>query len=457
MATIGDASPDTNLWIESDLHFPPPEAAHDPVHDLLKLQKASQKINSILDLDELIDKLVNDVACSFGCVEINLYLHEPDERAMVLAGVHGCKVHEKGEHLRIGKDGLVGYVAATGQMRYAPDVSVDPYYLACGEAIRSEVAIPLTVEGMLVGVFTASHTEPDAFSPEQLRLFQGLCSHVAVAVHNSRRFEKERSERQRMAREVQEARSIQQALLPRCSPLVPGFAVSGLSIPAGAVGGDWFDFIELGDGRWGLVLADVSGKGMAAALLMSATRAMLRSLAQRACSPGEVLEKLNTLLVSDFPSGRFVTMVYGILDPGTQTLTFASAGHLPPLLVDGNGARFLATESGLPLGVRNGPFSEVTVSIEKGARVMFYSDGITEAEDPASEQFGGSRLLDHISQDDASMESLLDQVRTFSNGNGLQDDATVIMIQSQVAHSNDAQSHDGRGHAIGSLAAPAQA
>jgi phosphoserine phosphatase RsbU/P len=431
VATLGDAN-DAGLWVETDVHFSSPDAVHDPVHDLLKLQKAAQKINSILDLDELIDKLVNDIACSFGCVEINLYLHEPDEKAMVLAGVHGCKVHHKGEHLRIGKDGLVGYVAATGQMRYAPDVSVDPYYLACGEDIRSEVAIPLTVGGTLVGVFTASHTELDAFSPEQLRLFQGLCSHVGVAVHNARRFEKERSERQRMAREVQEARSIQQALLPRCSPLIPGFAVSGLSVPAGAVGGDWFDFIDLGDGRWGLVLADVSGKGTAAALLMSATRAMLRSLAQNICSPGEVLEKLNALMVSDFPSGRFVTMVYGILDPRAQTLKFASAGHLPPLLVDGKDARFLNTDTGLPLGVRNGAFSEVTVSLEKGARVVLYSDGITEAENPASEQFGELRLREHISQNDASMESLLSEVRTFANGDGLQDDATVILIQNHT-------------------------
>jgi len=430
MPTTRDASPDVNLWIESDVQFARPEPAADPIHDLLKLQKAAQKINSILDLDELMDKLVNDIACSFGCAEINVYLHEPEQDAMVLAGTHGCAIHGKGEHLRIGKDGLVGYVAATGQMRYAPDVRVDPYYLACSPDVHSEVAIPLTVEGALVGVFTASDTDLNAFSPEQLRLFQGLCSHVAVAVHNARRFEKERSERRRMTREAQEARSIQQALLPRCSPLVPGFAVSGVSVPAGAVGGDWYDFIDLGDGRWGLVLADVSGKGMAAALLMSATRAMLRSLAQNLCSPGEVLEKLNSLLVTDFPSGRFVTMVYGILDPGAKTFTFSSAGHLPPLVVDDVGSRFVGSETGLPLGVRHGTFSETSVPLQEGARLMLYSDGITEAENPGSEEFGPSRLREHLSQPDASMDSLLDEVRKFANGGGLRDDATVILLRS---------------------------
>src|SRR5450759_5369019 len=117
--------------------------------------------------------------------------------------------------------------------------------------------------------------------------------------------------------EAQEARAIQQALLPKSSPYIPGFVVSGLSVPARAVGGDWYDFIPFPDGRWGLVLADVSGKGTAAALLMSATRGVLRSLAQTGSGPAEVLTRLNQLMIEDFPSGRFVTMVYAELDPSS--------------------------------------------------------------------------------------------------------------------------------------------
>ena len=113
------------------------------MQEWLKLQKAAQKISSILDLDQLIDKIVNEIACSFGCVEINVYLHEPENSEMVLAGVRGCSVHNKGHRLKIGKEGMVGHVAATGQMRYAPDVSVDPYYISCENHTRSEVAIPL--------------------------------------------------------------------------------------------------------------------------------------------------------------------------------------------------------------------------------------------------------------------------------------------------------------------------
>jgi sigma-B regulation protein RsbU (phosphoserine phosphatase) len=399
------------------------------VEHLLKLQKWSRKITSILDLDELIDHVVNDVSCAFGCVETNLYLHDEDHGELEAAGIHGCKVHEKGSRLKVGKEGMVGYVASTLQMRYAPDVRKDPYYVACQESTRSEVAIPLLVDGKLVGVFSASHHDLDAFPREQLRMLQGLCDHLAVAVRNARRFQHERHERERMSQEECEARVIQQALLPKSSPYIPGFAISGLSIPAGAVGGDWYDFISFDDGCWGLVLADVSGKGTAAALLMSATRGMLRSLAQTCSGPGEVLTRLNRLLVEDFPCGRFVTMLFAVLNPSTRTLTFSSAGHLRPLLVDKQGARFLDSERGMPLGLGTGEFSESQVQFSEGSRLVFYSDGITEATDGSDEEYGAERMRDHVLQPEASADSILADVRSFANGEGLHDDATVIFVK----------------------------
>jgi sigma-B regulation protein RsbU (phosphoserine phosphatase) len=416
--------------ITSNIEFPTGRSLDlHQVEDLLKLQKAAQKISSILDLDQLIDKIVNDVAGSFGCVEANLYLHNEERAELVLAGVCGCTEHHKGHGLKIGKEGLVGYVAATGQMRYAPDVREDSYYIACEPSTLSEVAIPLHVGGRLVGVFTASHPELDAFPPEQLRLLQSLCSHVAVAVHNARLFQREQHARQRMHSEAQEARAIQQALLPKSSPYIPGFMISGLSLPAGAVGGDWFDFIPLGEKRWGLVLADVSGKGTAAALLMSATRGMLRSLAEACCTPGEVLTKLNRLMVDDFPNGRFVTMIYAVLDAEARTVTFASAGHLPPLLVDSDGGRFLASERGMPLGLTSGDYSESTVPIQPGSRIVFYSDGITEAEGPTDEDYGAERLKQHAMSLNATADSILADVQSFADGAGLHDDATVIFVR----------------------------
>lgn len=399
------------------------------IADLQRIQKAAQKITSILDLDQLIDSVVDEVTGPpFGCVEASIYLHDEVRSEMVLTGVSGCDLHGKGHRLKVGQEGMVGHVAATGQLRYAPDVRKDPYYISCGHGTLSEVAIPLRVGPRVVGVFTASHPELDAFPRQQVRILQAFCDHVAVAVDNAQRLKAERAERLALDRDAEEARAIQQALLPKSSPYAPGFVISGRSVPARAVGGDWYDFIPFPDGRWGIVLADVSGKGTAAALLMSATRGMLRSLAEACCTPGEVLTKLNQLLVNDFPAGKFVTMVYAVLDPATRTVVFANAGHLQPLLIDDTGEHFLDVERGLPLGLSCGDYSETEISLNPGSRLIFYSDGITEAVNFQDEEYGLDRLAEHAVQPDASAVSIIDDVRSFANGFGVRDDATVVFV-----------------------------
>jgi sigma-B regulation protein RsbU (phosphoserine phosphatase) len=420
MATIPSAAASETLSVRS--------LPADFVEDLQRVQKAAQRISSILDLDQLIGSVVYEVTQSFGCIEASVYLHDEDVSEMVLAGVKGCRLHDKGHRLKIGCQGMVGYVAASGQMRYAADVRKDQYYIACEPSTLSEVAIPLRVGERLVGVFTASHPEVDGFPRQQLRILQALCDHIAIAIHNARQFQSERAERAVMDREAQEARTIQQALLPKSSPYIPGFVVSGLSVPARAVGGDWYDFIPFPDGRWGLVLADVSGKGTAAALLMSATRGVLRSLAEACCTPGEVLTRLNELLVDDFPAGKFVTMVYAVLDPASRSVIFANAGHLRPLFIDDSGEHFLNTERGLPLGLGCGDYSETRITLPPASRLVFYSDGITEAENARGEEYGLSRLAQHAAKPGSSAVHLVDDVRSFVNGVNLRDDASVVFV-----------------------------
>jgi sigma-B regulation protein RsbU (phosphoserine phosphatase) len=400
----------------------------DVVDDLQRVQKAAQRITSILDLDQLIDSVVHEVTSSFGCLEASIFLHDEAHGELVMTGVCGCTAYSKGYRKKIGKDGMVGYVGSTLQMHYAPDVRIDPYFQRCEESTLSEVAIPLLVGKQLVGVFTASHPEVDAFPRQQLRLLQALCDHVAIAVQNARRFQSERAERAVLDRDAAEARAMQQALLPKSSPYVPGFAVSGLSVPARAVGGDWYDFIPFPDGRWGIVLADVSGKGTAAALLMSATRGMLRSLAEARCSPAEVLTKLNELLVNDFPAGKFVTLVYGVLDPAARSFVFANAGHPLPLFIDDRGERFVDVERGLPLGLSCGDYSETEISLSPGSKLVFYSDGITEAVNPRDEEYGLNRLVEHAIKPGASALSIVDEVRSYANGSGVADDASVVFV-----------------------------
>ncbi len=448
--------------------------------EVTRIQQAAQKITSTLDLDLLIDQAVGEVARTFGCVETAIFLRDFEANDMVLAGVRGCTTHGKGARVKIGKQGMVGWVAATGETRYAPDVRKDPFYIECEPGTLCELDIPLKVRGQVIGVFSSTWTELDAFPPEQRQLLEVLAGHIAIAIENARLFQQERLERQRFLDDAREARQIQQALFPQSSPFIPGFAIQGLCAPAGAVSGDWYDFIQLAGGRWGLVLADVSGKGMAAALLMSATRRLVRSLAEAipqqrrplrladrrsgkqdrsgrqlslgllgeddgftqlplthlqserepgvgAASPGELLARVNWSIMDELPAGKYVTMIYGVLDPTRRTLTFANAGHPWPLLVDGEGARSIPTREGIPLGLSPGRYSEETVTLAPGARLLFYSDGITEASD-SREDYGTDRLISHLSRPDTCAETLLDDVRAFCHGT-FADDATVILVR----------------------------
>lgn len=412
--------------------FPlPPMGQHDVIENLLKIQTAAKKISSILDLGQLVDSLVNDIACSFGCPEVDIFLRHETRNEMVAATVHCCATHGKGKTLKIGEDGMVGHVAFTGQMHYAPDVSQDPYYLPCAPGARSAVAIPLKIGDRVIGVFHAVHPEVDGFAPEQLKVLRTLADHMAIAVENARLFERERELNERFSKEAEEARQIQQQLLPNSSVLLPEFAVTGATLPAGAVGGDWYDYVELPDGKWGLVLADVAGKGIAAALLMSATRSLFRAIAETTARPGEVLTKLNRTLLRDFPAGRFVTMIYGVLDPTQRTFTFANAGHPWPVISRGTCTNLLETESGLPLGIAETAFSESTVTLSDAGKVLLYSDGISEAIDHQQQEYGTSRIENLMQNPKISTEEILDDVRGFSSGQPSFDDATVVLISSR--------------------------
>jgi sigma-B regulation protein RsbU (phosphoserine phosphatase) len=400
------------------------------VQDLLKLQRAAQLINSTLDLDELIKRIVDEVAVSFGCIEASIWLHDEDTDEMVLHGVRGCTMYTKsGVRLKVGEQGMIGRVAHTGTSCYAADVSLDPYYIPCEHGINSELDIPLKVGGKVIGVFSTAHHDRDAFPADQRHLLEALCGHIALAVQNARAFRREREERERMTREVKDARFIQESLLPKSSPFVPGFVFEALSEPAGEVGGDWYDYIDLGNDRWGIVLADVSGKGMGAALLMSATRGILRSLATTSETPAEILSRLNCVLKDDFPSGRYVTMVYGIFDARERTFTFANAGHPHPVMVHGGKAELVDGVSGLPLGLGESVYGNRTIHLQRGMKVVLYSDGISEAEDIRNEEFGSGRIREHMLAPHASAKSLLNAAYEHSSCGETCDDATVIVLR----------------------------
>ncbi len=376
------------------------------VEELYLLQRVAQKINSILDLETLLDQIVDDVASTFGYKRLAILLKDDKTDELVIAAASAGERSLKGTRFKSGE-------------RAKPDTA-------------SEIDIPLNTRGELIGIFNVEHTALNVFSPERIRLLEALAGHVATAISNARMFQRERLEKERMTKELEEAGAIQSGLFPLNAPAARGFHVTGVCMPCREVGGDWYDYISLSDGRLAVVLADVSGKGMGAALLMSSTRSALRLQSARGLSPKEILCELNRFLVQDFPASKFVTLVYAVLDPSTRTMTFASAGHLPPLFVDSSGARFLEADAGLPVGIMECDFSEHEIEMTPGSRVFLYSDGVTEAVDSSLEEYGPERILKHVTDQNASVKSLLGDVTNFTTGHPQSDDVTVVMISTDA-------------------------
>src|ERR671917_2202357 len=206
---------------------------------------------------------------------------------------------------------------------------------------------------------------------------------------------REAKERERIEQELRIARLIQQTLLPKTLPKLSGYDIAAYYQPAREVGGDFYDLFELDDGRLGLVVGDVTDKGIPAALVMATTRTLLRAAAQRLFSPGEVLQRVNDVLVADIPPNMFVTCLYAVLEPGSGRLVYANAGHdLPYRRRAGRneGAEELRAR-GMPLGLMPGmDYEEKEIELGRGESVLFYSDGLVEAHDPHREMFGFPRL-----------------------------------------------------------------
>jgi phosphoserine phosphatase RsbU/P len=403
------------------------------LRQLTLLQDAVRKVNSTLDLDQLLNEIVEDLVDAFGCNRAAvLLLNEANDQLEVIA-IHGFVNVKKGDHFKRGKEGMVGHVAMTGEAMYAADVRQNQYYYHCELSTLSEVAIPLHCKGRILGVMDAQSPLLDGFSPEQFQLLTAFADSMASAIENARLFRAERLQKERILREQDEARMIQSALLPPGDPSLPGYKVEGNCVQVRAVGGDWYDYVPLDQNRVGIILGDVCGKGMAAALLMSATRSIVRRNIAGGGSPAEVLRGVNASLRADFPPGRFVTLIYAVLDSQRHIMTFANAGHLPPLVRRGDDCSCVSTDSGLPLGIFDSDFSEGKVDMDGGASVVLYTDGIIETTDAAGNEYGISRLSRALVADSPSAHSLTNDVIRYSGGQNLTDDATVVLVHRNAA------------------------
>jgi phosphoserine phosphatase RsbU/P len=256
------------------------------------------------------------------------------------------------------------------------------------------------------------------------------------AIENNRSQNEIASQLQRQGREIEEARAIQLGFLPKEIPQIAGYEIAGAWQPARVVGGDYYDVLSFGEDTLGLCIADVAGKGMPAALLMSNLQAAVRGLASPAMSPEILCERLNTLIYRNIASDRFITFFYAQLDRASRQLRYSNAGHNAPIVVHRDGTHDRLDEGGSVLGIfQSQNFIAGTYTLQPGDRVLLFTDGVAEASLPEGEEFGDTRLIQLLRENcEASAEQLqkkiLDTVGTFCGGNW-HDDATLIAIAVQ--------------------------
>jgi serine phosphatase RsbU (regulator of sigma subunit) len=251
----------------------------------------------------------------------------------------------------------------------------------------------------------------------------------------------EARERERIEQELQFARRIQQSSLPKEVPALEGWEITPYYQPAREVGGDFYDFFELEDGRLGVVVGDATGKGVPAALVMTATSSMLRAAARAlsTSSPGEVLAHVNEALLARIPPNMFVTCFYAIVEPKSGSLSYANAGHDLPYLLrrrSGDDAEELRAR-GMPLGLMpETSYEEKEASLNEGESVLYYSDGLVEAHDPEGEMFGFPRLVaEHAAEVGSLVDFLMDELRSFTvEGWEQEDDITLVTLRHSAAN-----------------------
>ena len=354
----------------------------------------------------------------------------------------------------------------------APDDPIIPYFLSTPGAVEIntialespalqtlkaagvKLVVPLVSQGELIGLLNLGpRRSQQDYSRDDRALLTTLAAQAAPAVRVAQMVREQQAaalERERIEQELRVARLIQHTLLPKELPILPGWHLAKYYMPARAVGGDFYDFLDLGDQRLGIVIGDVTDKGIPAALVMATTRSIIRSIALDGLPTGKVLERANDMLCHDIPSRMFVTCLYAILDPASGRLRYANAGHdLPYRWHNGEVHELLAT--GMPLGLMPSfVYEESEITITPGESLLFYSDGLVESHNPQGEMFSFARLRAILRTQTTTtniIRTLLNALNAFTGDAWEQeDDVTLVMLHRQITSS--AEREDGLQSAI---------
>src|SRR5215217_8084426 len=342
------------------------------------------------------------------------------------------------------EDPLVAHFQNSPAPADVDELDLDSPALRAMRQAETKIAVPLVSQGELIGLLNLGpRLSQQEYSADDRALLSNLASQAAPAVRVAqlvREQQAEAQERERIEQELRVARLIQQTLLPKAVPELSGWRLGAYYQPAREVGGDFYDFLTLPGGRLGLVVGDVTDKGVPAALLMATTRSILRGAASHSDSPGRVLELVNELLCPDIPPNMFVTCLYAVLDPESGHLRYANAGHHVPYLQRGDGVTELWA-TGMPLGLMPAMnYEENEAALEPGDNVLFFSDGLVEAHDPQREMFGFPRLRELLAEqptdtDAALVDILLAELARFTGDEWEQeDDVTLLTLQRLEAY-----------------------
>src|SRR3954469_16076872 len=351
----------------------------------------TKKISRSLDLTEVLN-LVMDTLGSvihydaagiyvLKCSKIGAGAPAPNQPCVFQTeAVRGYDIDDLMElPLKMG-EGIIGHVAVTGEPVISPDVRDDPRYFNAREETHSEMVAPIITNDEVIGVFDLESDRLNAYTDDDLQVLLLLASQVAIIIEKVMLHE-QLIEKKRLEGQLEVARQVQLELLPAGDPMLEGFDICAYNYSTEEVSGDYYDWVRIYDDQIGLVIADVSGKGVPAALLMAFLRASLRAAIHIGYAPHISMAKVNFLLWESIERNQFVTAFYGVLDASNRTLAYTNAGHNPPLLMNADGTTQFMERGGLPLGMfRNTRYYEYYQAIETGQILVLYTDGVTEAQ-----------------------------------------------------------------------------
>jgi sigma-B regulation protein RsbU (phosphoserine phosphatase) len=401
---------------------------------LLLLNDVSREMSSILDVEELLRRAAEQVkrVIDYQILSIMLYDEEQKIFRHRLDVKHGQRVQGK---LRVAaSEGIVGAAATLREPVLAPDVSVDPRYLMVNPETRSELAIPMLHKGKIIGVLDLESAQLNAFSEEHVQTLSILAANLAVSLENARLYEQVARDEARLERDLQAAKRIQGALIRPVPTEDYGLDMAARYLSAREVCGDLYEFLRYGPQQLGIALADVSGKGTAAALYGAVAIGIMRSLAPQKLQPAELLRQMNQLIGERRVEGRFMTACFGTWQKGRRKFRVANAGQSQPLLYkDGRCGKVELT--GFPLGIfEETSYDDWSVTLDPGDIVIFHSDGIAETMNSEGQFFGTERLkklveAHHQLTATEISDLILREVDWFAQSAPLSDDRTLVVLK----------------------------